>query len=186
MLGAALGNLQGGIAFVHDILADAVDFVAEDEGQFLAGPAAKIPSQFERMFGLLDGEDAVTLCPELPDGLQRVSAMLPRHAVLGAEGCLVDFGGGGHGADAAEPDLVDAEGIGAAESGADVVGAADVVKNDDEAAARLATAVLFGAHAAEFDIEEFAIFHSGSKDSHFFLGNRRILPIFVVNHALWH
>ena len=41
MLGAVLGDLQGKVAGIDHILADAGDFIAEDEGVLAAGLTAE-------------------------------------------------------------------------------------------------------------------------------------------------
>ena len=170
MFRAALGNLQGGIAFVDHVLADAVDLVAEDEGQLLAAAAAEFPPELEGMDRLFDGKDRVALFLQPFDDRERVVSIFPRDAVLGAEGGLVDLGGRGRGGDAAEENLVDTEGVGAAEGGSDVVGAADIVQDDHQAALWPLGAVLLGAHAAELYVEKFPVFHTVYKDSDFYLG----------------
>ena len=49
MLGAVLGNFQGQVAGVHDILPDAVDFVAEDEGVLPARLAVEVLAELPGM-----------------------------------------------------------------------------------------------------------------------------------------
>ena len=61
MLGTVLGNLQGEVAGIDHILADAGDFVAEDEGVLAAGLAAEGADRMQR-----------------GDGVQGVVIMLPR------------------------------------------------------------------------------------------------------------
>ena len=74
---------------------------------------------------------------------------MPFHGVFGAEGCFVDVGMRGQGCDAAEMKGCDAEGVGGAQQGADVVGAADVV--GDEADGQLGEKAIVGqADACEF------------------------------------
>ena len=156
-----LGDFQGEIACVDDVLPDAVDFVSEDEGVLPAGLAAEgvEPDGMDR---LLDGDQGIACLAEPPDGFQGVSDVFPGHTVLRSEGRLVEFGGRRDGADAAEPDPVGLEGVGRPESGSDVVGAADVVEYQDDAAFR-EVPVGLRRDASEFDIEQFPVFH-GCKD----------------------
>ena len=77
MLGTVLGNLQGKVAGVDHILADAGDFVAEDEGVLAAGLAAE-SAQLDRMDRLLHGDDGIPLRMQRGDGVQGVVIMLPR------------------------------------------------------------------------------------------------------------
>ena len=78
MLGTVLGNLQGEVAGIDNILADAGDFVAEDEGVLAAGLAAE-SAQLDRMDRLLHGDDGVPLRMQRGDGVQGVGIMLPRN-----------------------------------------------------------------------------------------------------------
>ena len=157
MLGSVLGNFQGKVAGIDHILADAGDFVAEDEGILTAGFAAE-SAELDRMDRLLHGDDGIPLRMQGGDGVQGVVEMLPRDGVLRAEGRFMDLGGRRHGGDAAGKDFVDAEGIGRPESAADIVRAADVVQHDGEPRRRQIP-VRVGGHAAQFDIQQFSVFH---------------------------
>ena len=77
MLGTVLGNLQGKVAGIDHILADAGDFVAEDEGVLAAGLAAE-GAQLDRMDRLLHGDDGIPLRMQRGDGVQGIIEMLPR------------------------------------------------------------------------------------------------------------
>ena len=157
MLGTVLGNLQGKVAGVHDILADAGDFIAEDEGVLAAGLAAE-SAEFDRMHRLLHGDDGIALRPQRGDGVQGIVEMLPRDGVFRAEGRFMDLGGRRDGGDAARKDFVDVEGIGGPESAADIMRAADVVQHHGESRRRQIP-VRVGGHAAQFDIQQFSVFH---------------------------
>ena len=152
-----LGDFQGEIACVDDVLPDAVDFVSENEGIFLPGPGTE-GVEGDGMDRLLDGDGGVTRFAELPEGFQGVSGIFPRHAFLRAEGRLVQFGGRRDGADAAEPDLVGLECIRRAERGTHVVGAADVVQDLDEARGGKFL-VLGGGAKAQFDVQRSSVAH---------------------------
>ena len=159
VLGAGLGNLQTKVAGVHDILSDAGDFVSEDQcvagGGILraagtsgfAGALARQnrgcstrPSlqgkilQLDGAFRLLHAHDRVAFGPQPLDDGERVFAVRPIYAEFRTERRLVDLGGRGDGADAAEPDLFHGEGVGAPEGGANVVLAADVVQDQHHGA----------------------------------------------------
>ena len=77
MLGTVLGNLQGKVAGVDHILADAGDFVAEDEGVLAARLAAE-SAQLDRMDRLLHGDDGIPLRMQRGDGVQGIIEMHPR------------------------------------------------------------------------------------------------------------
>ena len=158
MLGAVLGNFQGQVAGIDHILPDAVDFVAEDEGVLAAGLPAEVRAELLRMDGLLHRHQRVAFGPQGGDGVHRVVVMLPRHGVLGAEGRLADLRGGRDGGNAAQEDPVDAEGVGGPEGGADIVRAADVVQDHDEARGGKFL-VLGGGDTAQFDVQQFSVAH---------------------------
>ena len=77
MLGTVLGNLQGKVAGIDHILADAGDFIAEDERVLAPGLAAE-SAQLDRMDRLLHGDDGIPLRMQRGDGVQGVIEMLPR------------------------------------------------------------------------------------------------------------
>ena len=158
MLCAVLRDFQGEIAGVHDVLADAGDFVAEDEGVLAAGFAAE-GAELERVDRLLHGDDGVALRMQRGDGVQGVVEVFPGDGILGAEGRFVDFGGRRDGGDAARKDLVDAEGIGRPESAAHIVRAADVIQHHDESRGRKPL-ILSRGNPAQFDVQQFSVFHS--------------------------
>ena len=157
VLGAVLGDFQRYVADIDDVLADAGDFIAEDEGVFARRVAAE-GAEFLRMDGLFHGDEGVTLRAQKSHGVQRVIEMFPRDGILGAEGRFVDLGGGRDGGDTAEKDFVDAEGIGRAEGAADIVRAADVVQYHDKAG-RGKVLILSGRDAAQLDIQQFSVLH---------------------------
>ena len=158
MLGAVLGDFQGEIAGIDDVLADTGDFVAEDESVFTAGGAAE-SAEFFRVDGLFHGDEGVALGAQKSHGVHRVTKVFPRNGVLGAKGRFVDFGGGRDGGDAAEEDFVDAEGVGRAEGAADIVRTADVVQHHHDAGGRKGL-ILCGRDAAQLDIQQFSVLHS--------------------------
>ena len=88
--------------------------------------------------------------------------MLPRHGLFGTEGGFMDFGRRRHGADAAEVHPAHAEGIGAAERAANVVGAAHIVEYNYGSGA-VPAAVFFRRDAPHFGGCEFAVFHVWTK-----------------------
>ena len=159
MLGAVLGDFQGKVGGIHDVLTDAGDFVAEDEGVLASGFAPE-GAQFFRMDGLLHRHHRVAVGLEAADGLQGVIDMLPGDGILGAEGRFVDLRGGRNRRNAAQKDFVDTEGIGRPEGAAHVVRTADVVQHDDESGRRKFL-VLRGRNPAQFDVEKFSVFHGG-------------------------
>lgn len=130
MLRPELRDFKGRVGFVHDFLLHAVDFVSENEGVARACCRLEL-LQLHGVLSLFDAENGVAVGAEAPDGLQRVRAMFPRHAVLGAERRFVDFCGRRGGGDAAKVYLVNLEGVGTAEGAADIVRAAHVVKHHD-------------------------------------------------------
>ena len=158
MLGAVLGNLQGQVAGIDDILPDAVDFVAEHECVLAAGLAGEVRAEFLRMDGLLHRHQRVAFGPQGGDGVHRVVEMLPRNGILGAQGRFPDLGGGRNGRNAAQEDPVDAEGVGGPEGGADVVRAADVVQDYDEPGS--GKPLIFSRRdTAQFDVQQFSVTH---------------------------
>ena len=158
MLGAVLGNLQGQVAGVHDILPDAVDFIAEDEGVLPARLAVEVLAELPGMDRLLHRHQRIAFGPQGGDGVHRVVKMLPGDGVLGAQGRFADFGGGRNGGDTAQEDPVDAEGVGGPEGGADVVRAADVVQDHDESG-RGKPLILSRRDTAQFDVQQFSVTH---------------------------
>ena len=92
VFGAQLRNLQGDVGGVDNVLADALHFVAEDEGVAAAGLRSEAV-EHDRVDGLLDCDDGIAGGLEGSHGFQRVAGVLPWDAVLGAEGGLVDLGG---------------------------------------------------------------------------------------------
>lgn len=157
MLGTVLGNLQRKVAGIDHILADAGDFIAENEG-VLAPRLAAESAELDRMDRLLHGDDGVPLRMQRGHGVQGVIEMLPRDGILRAKGRFMDLGGRRYGGDSAGKDFVDAEGIGRPESAADIVRAADVVQHHGEPRRRQIP-VRVGGHAAQFDIQQFSVFH---------------------------
>ncbi len=159
MFRAVLGDFQGQVARVHDILPYAVHLVSEDEGVLSAGFAAEVPAEFPGMDGLLHRHHRIALLMQRRDGLQRVVVVRPGNGVFGAEGRFVDFGRGGNGGDAAQEDPVDAEGIGAPKGAADIVCAADVVQ-DDHQSGGLPVPVGLGRHPAQLNVQQFSVLHA--------------------------
>ena len=100
VFGAELGYLDAEVALVYDFLLDAFDFVAEDYGVFFFFVGVEVV-EFDAVCALLYRDDGVALCAEVFYGLARVFVVCPVYGVFGAEGCLVYFGVGWGGGDAA-------------------------------------------------------------------------------------
>lgn len=148
MFGAFLGYFQDVVGALQSFFADAVDFVAGNDGDFLPCFGG-VELQGYGGVGLFEGADCPAVGAEGVDGLEGGGPVVPFHGVFGAEGCFVDVGMRGQGCDAAEMKGCDAEGVGGAQQGADVVGAADVV--GDEADGQLGEKAIVGqADACEF------------------------------------
>ena len=84
MLGAVLGDFQGQVAGVHDILPDAVDFVAEYEGVLPARLAVEVLAELPGMDRLLHRHQRIAFGPQGGDGVHRVVEMLPGDGILRA------------------------------------------------------------------------------------------------------
>ena len=151
VLGAELGNFKAGIGEIDGLLLYSADFVAEDEGGRTVGGKVKV-REGNAAFGLLDGVEGVAFGAEMVEGVKGVGEMLPRNGFLGTEGGFVDFAVGRGGGNAAEVEGLEAEGVGGAEDGADVVKAADVVEHENNGGFG-GLAVLFGGEAVKFLIE---------------------------------
>lgn len=135
MLRAELGNLQGDVGGIYYILPYTIHFIAENYGVFLICKRLEI-IQFDGACSLLCRDYGVALCLERIYGLEGVFGVLPWHAFLRAKGRFVNLGRGRRGADAAKPDFIGFEAVGATEGGADVMRAADVVEHYGETTSR--------------------------------------------------
>ena len=114
MLGAPLGDLEGEVGGVYDVLTDSVDLIAENQG-IPAAFGRLEPVELDGPDRLLDADDGVSAGLQGRDGVHRVGVVLPCHAVLGSESGLVYLRRRGSGANAAEEDFVDLESVGGAE-----------------------------------------------------------------------
>jgi len=150
MLRPVLGDLHTQVGGVHDILSDAVDFVSEDHGVAAARLAPEILER-DGMLGLLGADDGPTLPAEAAHECERVTDMLPGHAVLGPQGGFVDLGRRRDGADAAQPDLVHLEAVSGPEGAAHIVRAADIVQHEHHPGRR-ETAVIVRPDPAQLNI----------------------------------
>ena len=120
VLGAELRDFKAGIGEVDGLLLYTADFVAEDEGGGLVGGEMEV-GEGDAALGLLDGIEGVALGAEMAEGVEGVGKMLPGNGLLSTEGGFVDFAVGWGGGNAAEVEGLEAEGVGGAEDGADVV-----------------------------------------------------------------
>ena len=100
MLRAELRYLKATVRLVDHFLVYALHLIAEDDGVAARGVYMQV-LQLCRAFHLLDGVDEHALFVESVDGLGGCLEVAPCHGVLAAEGCLVDFGVGWGGGDAA-------------------------------------------------------------------------------------
>lgn len=90
VLGAVLWDFQTAVAMVNDILMHALNLIAQDDS---------IPLSFLRMeiiehggtVALLYGKYLIALLMERLEGIESGREILPIHAILRSEGCLVDF-----------------------------------------------------------------------------------------------
>ena len=131
MLGAVLGDFQGEVGGIDDILANAGNFVAENKGVTAAGLADE-GAQFPGVDRLLHGDDRIAFILQAADGFQGIIDMLPGDGIFGAQGGLVDFRGGRDRGDATKENLVDAEGIRGPEGRPYVVRTADIVQHNHQ------------------------------------------------------
>ena len=134
MLGAELGNLESHVRGIHDLLADSVDLIAEDQGIFPAFSHRIEGLEAHRIDCLLDADDPVPAGTEFRYRGESAFGIFPWHAVLRSEACLVDFGRRGSRAYSAKPDRVRLEGIAGPEGRAHVVRAADIVQDQHHTA----------------------------------------------------
>ena len=150
MLRPELGNLQTKVTLIDHVLPHPADFISENKGIF---PPRFRPELIEhhRFSGLLGGNDSITLSLQPADGLKGIPDLLPRQAVLRAEGGFMNLGRRRAGTYSAKPHLVSLERIPAAEGRAHVMGTSDIVQNQHKARFR-EIFVLLGADSAQFYI----------------------------------
>ena len=151
MLGPELGNLQTKVTLIDHVLPHPADFISENKGIF---PPRFRPELIEhhRLSCLLGGNDSITLSLQPADGLKGIPDLLPRQAVLRAEGGFMNLGRRRAGTYSAKPHLVSLERIPAAEGRAHVMGTSDIVQDQHKARFR-EIFVLLGADSAQFNIQ---------------------------------
>ena len=157
MFRSVLGDLHTKVGGVHDILSYAVDFVSKDQGIARPGFA---PHILERagVFRLLGADHGPAFRLQFPHEAERIVAMLPGNAVLRAQGGFVDLGRWRNGADTAQIDLVHLEGVTAAESRPDIVGATDIIQYEHHPR-RGQCPIRFRPDSAQFNISQLAVAH---------------------------
>lgn len=158
MLGTELRDFQRKVGSVHNLLPDAVDFVAEDQGIFFPGSSGRIPRlgtegiQRDGMDRLFHADRRVPLTAKFAHSGEGVLVVFPSHAFLRPESCLANFSGRRKGAYSTKADLVDPESIAGPESGTDIIDAADVVQDYDPSGFRKRP-VFFRGHPAQFNVQ---------------------------------
>jgi len=127
------GDLDDGVAAFERAVGDAGDFVAEYDGD---GGRPVVVVHGDSVRSDFDGDACDGPLAERVQGVRRAFVVGPGDVVERAEGGLFEFGMRRVGAHAAEVDVRDGAGVGRAEDGTDVVGAAEVVENDVDGMAR--------------------------------------------------
>ena len=155
MFRAALRYFKAYVTLVDDGLVHAFYFMSEDERVF----ASFLRSEFLKLdapFDLFEAAKGVAFALQVLYTLFRSLEITPRDRIFRAECCLVDFGRGRTGADAAQSQSFDGKGVARAEDRADVVEAADVVEYDGQCHFGL-TAKVFYVDAVE--VADAFLFH---------------------------
>ena len=132
MLCAVLRYFEGAVAQGQHFVLHPFYLVSEDDGEFAVFQRIGLLSELDAVVHLLDGVNGIALLLQLADAFDGVVVIAPLYAFFGAEGGLVDVAVWRCGADSAEGDVLDAEGVGGAEDGAYVVLAAYVVEHDGQ------------------------------------------------------
>ena len=151
MLRPELRNLQAKVTFVNHILPYSADFISENYG---ISPPRFRPELIEhhRLSCLLGGNDSITLSLQPADGLKGIPDLLPRQAVLRAEGGFMNLGRRRAGTYPAKPQLVSLEGVATAKGGTYIMGTADIIQNQHKARFR-EIFVLLRTDSAQFYIQ---------------------------------
>lgn len=100
MLRAALGYEEATVGMPQEILADAVDFVAEYEHYGTGRGWGKV-LQGDGAARKLKGKDEGAPAAKLPNGVYGPGKVTPREDFFGSDGCLADERRGWTGRDAA-------------------------------------------------------------------------------------
>ena len=106
---------------------------------------------------LLHRHQGITFLFEATDGLQRIFHINGRDHLFRAQGGFANQRRRRKRTDTAEPHGIRLETVRAAENGAHIVGAADIVQHDDHPA--FCGGISLRRQASEFRIEEFSVFH---------------------------
>ena len=133
MLGAFLRYFKGEIRRIYDFLIHSVHLISEDESVAGCGLGGKLP-EFDAVDSLFNCDYRVAGSLQPRDKFYRRRRAFPRDRILSPEGGFMDFGRRRNGCDSAEPELVDSEGVRAAEGRADIMGTADIVQHDGKSA----------------------------------------------------
>ena len=157
MLGAELWNLETAVAEGNNLIIDAFDLVAENDGNGgMVSWELKL-IELDAGIDLLNGIDEIALGFELGYALGGFIEILPIDGIFGAEGGFMDIAMRRGGTDTAEAYLGNTEGVGCAKYGADIVLAAHIVE-DYHKGEFLGLFELLNADTVEFGHGEF--FHN--------------------------
>ncbi len=104
------------------------------------------------MHRLFHADHRVSLAAKFAHSGEGVFVVFPGHAFLSSKGRLADFNGRRKGAYSTKADFIDPEGIAGPESGADIIGASDVVQHHDPSGFRKHP-VFFRGHPTQFNVQ---------------------------------
>lgn len=129
MFCARLWNLQADVALIYNFLINAFGLVAEDQRIFatlLRGKVLKLDAAFH----LFEAAECVAESLEFVDTPGCRLVIGPSDRIFCAERCLVDFGRGRGGADAAKCYSLYGEGVACAENRTYIIKAPHIVEHD--------------------------------------------------------
>ena len=163
VLDPRLGNLDGAVAAVHDLLLHAGHLVAEDQRIAFARLRPE-RSEHRRALDLLHRKDFISRSPQLLHTLRRSGMIAPRHGQLRSQRRFVNLARRGRRRDAAQGDAFHRKGIARAEKGADVLRRAHVVEHHRDGHFGPG-GIFLGRRTAQFFVRDFA--HDGFRESVF-------------------
>src|ERR1700690_3252257 len=120
MFSPGLGHFHRPICLFNDLVANAMDLIAEDETILLSGVRKKL-LKGNTFGGLFHRDNSIALNFQFPDGFGRMQNMFPGHRFGGTEGSLLYFAMRWNTSDPGQVNPFYPEGVGRAKGRANVV-----------------------------------------------------------------